>query len=151
MWQIQWMLSLIPDSIFVWFTYILFYAGAGLYAASKLIKWFPIISRYKLLSEISGVVLLVVGAYFYGSYGTELAYREKVKDLEAKIAASEEKSKEANSIIQEKIVTKVKQITVFRDRIKTEIVEKEKILDAQCTVPPEALAILNQAAKGPQK
>lgn len=151
MWQLQWMLSLIPDSIFVWFTYILFYAGVGLYVASKLIKWFPIISRYKLLSEVSGVVLLVVGAYFYGSYGTELAYREKVKDLEAKIAASEEKSKEANSVIRDKIVTKVKEITVFRDRIKTEIVEKEKIIDAQCKVPAEALEILNQAAKGPQK
>jgi hypothetical protein len=151
MWQLQWMLSLIPDSIFVWFTYILFYAGAGLYAISKLIKWFPVISRYKLLSEISGVVLLVVGSYLYGAYGTELAYREKVKELEAKIAASEEKSKEANSIIKEKIVTKVKEITVFRDRIKTEIVEKEKIIDAQCKVPAEALDILNRAAKGSEK
>lgn len=151
MWQLQWMLSLIPDSVFVWFTYILFYAGVGLYVVSKLIKWFPIISRYKLLSEVSGVVLLVAGSYFYGSYGTELAYREKIKDLEAKVAASEEKSKEANSVIQQKIVTKVKEITVFRDRIKTEIIEKEKIIDAQCTVPPEALELLNRAAKGSQK
>lgn len=151
MWQLQWMLSLIPDSIFVWFTYILFCAGAGLYVVSKLIKWFPIISQYKLLAELAGVVLLVVGSYLYGAYGTELAYREKVKELEAKIAASEEKSKEANSVIKEKIITKVKEIKVFQDRIKEIIVEKEKIIDAQCTVPVEALEILNRAAQGPQK
>jgi len=115
MWQLQWMLSLIPDSIFVWF------------------------------------ILLVVGSYLYGAYGTELAYRERVKELEAKIAASEEQSKQANSVIREKIITKVKEIKVFQDRIKEIIVEKEKIIDAQCTVPVEALDILNRAAKGPEK
>lgn len=151
MWQIQWMLGLIPDSVFIWITYLLFSAGFVLYIVSKLIKWFPIINRYKLLSEIVGVVLLVVGAYLYGSYGTEMAWRDKVKELEAKVAESEAKSKTANSVIQEKIVTKVKEIKVFQDRIKEVIVEKEKIIDAQCKVPVEALDILNQAAKGSQK
>ncbi len=151
MWQIQWMLGLIPDSVFIWITYLLFSTGLVLYIASKLIKWFPIISRYKLLSEVVGVVLLVVGAYIYGAYGTEMAWREKVKELEAKVAESEAKSKTANSVIQEKIVTKVKEIKVFQDRIKEVIVEKEKIIDAQCKVPVEALDILNQAAKGSQK
>jgi hypothetical protein len=151
MWQIQWMLGLIPDSVFIWITYLLFSTGLVLYIASKLIKWFPIISRYKLLSEVVGVVLLVVGAYIYGAYGTEMAWREKVKELEAKVAESEAKSKTANSVIQEKIVTKVKEIKVFQDRIKEVIVEKEKIIDAQCRVPKEALDILNQAAKGSQK
>jgi hypothetical protein len=151
MWQIQWMLGLIPDSVFIWITYLLFSTGLVLYIASKLIKWFPIISRYKLLSEVVGVVLLVVGAYIYGAYGTEMAWREKVKELEAKVAESEAKSKTANSVIQEKIVTKVKEIKVFQDRIKEVIVEKEKIIDAQCKVPDEALDILNQAAKGSQK
>ncbi len=151
MWQIQWMLGLIPDSVFIWITYLLFSTGLVLYIASKLIKWFPIISRYKLLSEVVGVVLLVVGAYIYGAYGTEMSWREKVKELEAKVAESEAKSKTANSVIQEKIVTKVKEIKVFQDRIKEVIVEKEKIIDAQCRVPDEALDILNQAAKGSQK
>jgi hypothetical protein len=151
MWQVQWMLGLIPDSIFIWITYLLFSTGLVLYIASKLIKWFPVISRYKLLSEVVGVVLLVVGAYIYGAYGTEMVWREKVRELEAKVAESEAKSKTANSVIQEKIVTKVKEIKVFQDRIKEVIVEKEKIIDAQCRVPDEALDILNQAARGSQK
>ena len=145
------MFSLIPDSFFIWNTYALFVSGLALYVASKLVAWLPLISRYKLPAELLGVVLLVVGAYFYGGYGTEKVWRERVAELEAKVAESEAKSKTANSVIQEKIVTKVKEIKVFQDRIKEVIVEKEKIIDAQCKVPPEALAILNQAAKGSQK
>jgi hypothetical protein len=73
-------------------------------------------------------------------------WRERVKDLEAKVAKAEEESKSANSVIQTKIVEKVKTIKVFQDRIKEVIVEKEKIIDAQCKVPQEALDILNSSA-----
>ena len=151
MWQISYMFSLIPDSFFIWITYALFVSGVALYVASKLVAWLPLISRYKLPAELLGVILLVVGAYFYGGYGTEKVWRERVKELEEKVAASEAKSKQANSVIQEKIVTKVKEIKVFQDRIKEVIVEKEKIIDAQCKVPQEALDILNASAKGLQK
>ncbi len=147
MWQIGWMVSLIPDSIFLWITYFLMALGFGLYIVSKLVAWLPIISRYKTPAEILGVIILVVGSYLFGSHGTEMVWRERVKELEAKVAKAEEESKQANSKIQEKIVTKVKEIKVFQDRIKEVIVEKEKIIDAQCKVPQEALDILNSSAQ----
>lgn len=147
MWQIGWMISLIPDSIFLWITYFLMTVGLGLYILSKLVAWLPVISRYKTPSEIIGVLVLVVGSYLFGSHGTEMVWRQKVKDLEEKVAKAEEQSKQTNSVIQTKIVTKVKEIKVFQDRIKEVIVEKEKIIDAQCKVPDEALEILNASAK----
>lgn len=121
--------------------------GFGLYVVSKLVAWLPIISRYKTPAEILGVVVLVIGSYLFGSHGTEMVWRERVKELEAKVAKAEEEAKQANSVIKEKIVTKVKEIKVFQDRIKEVIVEKEKIIDAQCTVPQEALDILNSSAQ----
>lgn len=151
MWQFNWLLSFIPDSIFIYVTYILMGLGLTLYIASKLVAWLPIISRYKTPAEIIGVVLLVAGAYVFGSYGTEMAWRERVKELEEKVAKAEAESKKTNIIIKEKIVTKVKEIMVFQDKIKEVIVEKEKIIDAQCKVPSEAVAILNEAAKGVKK
>lgn len=147
MWQIGWMVSLIPDSIFIWITYFLMSAGLGLYVLSKLVAWLPVISRYKTPAEILGVIILVIGSYLFGSHGTEMAWRQKVKDLEEKVAKAEEQSKQTNSIIQTKIVTKVKEIKVFQDRIKEVIIEKEKIIDAQCKVPDEALEILNSSAQ----
>lgn len=151
MWQLNWLLSFIPDSIFIYITYVLMGLGLALYIASKLIAWLPIISSYKTPSEIIGVILLVAGAYIFGSYGTEMAWRERVKELEEKVARAEEESKKTNSVIQEKIVTKVKEIMVFQDKIKEVIVEKEKIIDAQCKVSPEAVAILNDSARGAKK
>jgi hypothetical protein len=71
-----------------------------------------------------------------------------VRELEEKVAIAEQKSKETNVIIKEKIVNKIKEIKVYQDRIKEVIIEKEKIIDAQCTVPDEALEILNDSAKG---
>lgn len=147
MWQISWMVSLIPDSIFIWITYFLMTLGLGLYILSKLVAWLPIISKYKTPSEILGVLVLVIGSYLFGSHGTEMVWRQKVKDLEEKVAKAEEQSKQTNSVIQTKIVTKVKEIKVFQDRIKEVIVEKEKIIDAQCKVPDEALEILNASAQ----
>lgn len=148
MWQISYMFSLIPDSFFIWITYLLFGVGLTLYVASKLVAWMPFINRYKLLAEILGVILLVLGSYFYGGYATEKVWRERVKELEDKVAKAEAESKQVNEVIKEKIVTKVKEIKIFQDRIKEVIVEKEKIIDAQCKVPQEALDILNESAKG---
>lgn len=148
MWLTGWMLSFIPDTFFLWLSYTLVGVGVALYVISKLIKWLPLISRYKFPAEILGVLILTIGAYVLGSYGTEMVWRERVRVLEEKIKVAEEKSKQANVIIKEKIVTQVKEIKVFQDRIKEVIVEKEKIIDAQCKVPQEALDILNQSARG---
>lgn len=151
MWQINWLMSFVPDSVFIWITYILMGVGLAFYVASKLVAWLPIISRYKTPAEVLGVVLLVVGAYVFGSYGTEMAWRARVKELEEKVAKAEAEAKVTNSKIQTKIVERVKEIKVFQDRLKEVIVEKEKTIDAQCKVSPDAVEILNIAAKGAKK
>lgn len=148
MWQFSYMLGLIPDSFFVWVTYVLFGLGLILYIASKLVSIIPIINQYKLPAEIIGIILLVLGAYMYGGYGTEKMWRERVAAAEEKIKIAEQQAINANSKIQTRIVERVKEIKVFQDRIREVIVEKEKVIDAQCKVAPEAIDILNTAAKG---
>lgn len=78
-----------------------------------------------------------------------MSWREKVAEVEAKVAAAEAKSKDANVVIQKVYVDKIKVITDTKIVIQKEIVEKEKIIDAQCVVAPDALNILNEAAKNP--
>ena len=149
--QLGWMLSLIPDSFFVWITYVLMILGAGLYVASKLVAWIPLMSQYKLPSELIGVGVLMVGVYMFGSYGTEMLWRERVRELEAKVKIAEEKSAQVNTVIKEKIVYKTKVIKQkeieYIDRIK----EVEKIIDAKCEIDPAAIDILNKAALDPTK
>ncbi len=151
MWQFQWFLSLIPESIFIWITYGLIAAGFGLYVISKLVSWIPLMSQYKLPVELIGISVLVIGVYLFGGYGVEMSWRDKVRQLEEQIKAAEEKSAQVNTVIQEKIVYKTKVIkekeVQYIDRIK----EVEKVIDAKCEVDPAAIDILNQAAEDPTK
>lgn len=151
MWLTGWMMSFIPDAFFVWVSYTLVGVGIALYVLSKVIQWLPLLSNYKFPAEILGVLLLTVGAYVFGSYGTEMIWRERVRELEEKIKISEEKSKEKNIEIRTKIVEKIKEVKVVQEVVKNIIIEKEKIIDAQCKVAPEAIDILNMAATGQLK
>ena len=148
MWQIQWVLALIPDSFFLWITYLLIAVGVGLYVASKLVTWIPLISQYKLPAELVGVVLLVAGSYLFGSHGTEMAWRERVRELEAKVKAAEEKSQQVNTVIETKIVEKIKvvkeNVYVNREIIK-EVAGKQ--LDAQCTLPKSTISLHDSASR----
>ena len=146
--QLNWMFSLIPDSFLIWVYYLLLFSGFALYIASKLIKWIPLMGQYKLPAELIGVVLLVVGSYFYGGYGTEMSWRDRVKELEAKVKAAEEQSQKVNTVIEEKIVYKTKVIKenvyVNREIIK-EVAGKQ--LDASCTLPNSTVSLHDSASR----
>ncbi len=145
------MLSFIPDAFFIWLSYGLVGLGIALYIISKLVSWIPFISKYKFPAEVIGILLLVIGSYVFGSYGTEMVWRERVRELEEKVAIAEKKSQEKNVEIRTKIVEKIKEVKVVQEVVKNIIVEKEKVIDAQCKVAPEAIDILNLAATGQLK
>jgi len=151
MWQFQWMLSFIPDSLFIWITYILMAIGAGLYVTSKLVQWIPLMGKYKLPAELIGIVVLLGGVYLFGGYGVEMSWRDKVRQLEEKVKAAETKSQEVKIQIQEKIVYRTKVVkekeTVYIDRIK----EIAKEVDAKCEVDPRVIEELNKASEDPFK
>ena len=151
MWQFQWMLSFIPDSLFIWITYGLMAIGAGLYVASNLVTWIPLMGQYKLPAELIGIVVLLGGVYLFGGYGVEMAWRDKVRVLEEKVKAAEAKSQEVKIQIQEKIVYKTKVVkekeTVYIDRIK----EIAKEVDAKCEVDSRVIDELNKASEDPFK
>jgi wobble nucleotide-excising tRNase len=102
-----------------------------------------------LILQVIGVIALGAGLYMKGGYSVEMEWRERVAELEAKVAAAEVKSKEVNTVIQEKIVTKIKKVKDVQVKLQREIVEKEKIINAECTVPLEAIELLNKAAERP--
>jgi len=146
--QIGWMLSLIPDTLFIWIYYIMLTLGVGLYIISKLVKWLPMMGQYKLPAELVGVVLLVVGAYFYGGHGVQQAWLARVQELEAKVKIAEEKSQQVNTVIETKIITKVKVIKenvyVNREIIK-EVAGKQ--LDASCSLPKSTISLHDSASR----
>jgi hypothetical protein len=148
MWQLGWIFSLIPDSLFVWLYYILLTAGVVFYVASKLVKWIPMMGQYRLPAELVGVVLLVVGAYFYGGHSVQSAWLARVAELEAKVKIAEEKSQQVNTVIETRVVEKIKvvkeNVYVNREIIK-EVAGKQ--LDAQCTLPKSTVSLHDSASR----
>jgi len=154
--QLVWMFSLLPDSIFVMLTYVIFAAGLLLYIASKMVQWIPIMAQYRVPAELVGVLCLCAGAYFFGWRGNEEHWLAKIKELEQKVAIAESRSREVNTVIETKIVTKIKVIkeTVYANKeIIREVAGAQ--LDSQCSLPQSSVVLLNSAsrnevARGPE-
>ena len=143
MWQIQWLLQMIPDGVFVWITYLLFAAGIVLYVASKLVSWIPLIGQYRLPAELVGVVALVIAAYFYGG----ISYREQIAEMKQRVRIAEERSQQINTVIETKIIEKVK-VVKQNVYITREIVRDTagRQLDAQCSLPRSTVSLHDSAS-----
>jgi len=147
--QIGWMLSLVPDSIFVWIYYLLTIAGFSLYIGSKLVKWIPFMGQYKLPAELVGVVLLIGGAYLFGGHGVQQAWLARVKELEDKLQVAEQQSQKVNTIIQTKVVERVKIVEKKVEVVKKEIEIQKEVINAECKINDVAVELYNKAISDP--
>lgn len=147
MWQLTWMLSLLPN----WFWSLVLVVGVLAVLAAWVLKFVPFVSTYRLPIQVGGILALVVGVYFQGVIANEAKWEARVKELEAKLAVAEEESKKTNTVIKEKIVKqkeyvkgKTEYITKYIDK---EVVKKEEIIKyvETCPVPKELIELHNQA------
>jgi hypothetical protein len=140
------MLSFIPDALLHLVVIGITFAGLGIYALSFFTRFIPPLIPYSGIARIVGTVLIIAGIYFYGSYSTEMSWRNKVAELEEKVKISEAKSKTANVEIQTVYRDKVKIVKETQVVIQERIKEVEKRIDSQCTIDTEVIKILNDAA-----
>ena len=161
--QVAWIVGLIPDAVLSGLYWLIIAAGVTGVLAGWLGKWIPFYGNYVKILQPIGIVLLVLGVWLRGGYDTEMTWRAKVAEAEARVAVAEQKSQETNTVIEQKVVEKTKvikgkteYITQYLDR---EVVKKEEIIKyiEQCPVPKEIIDIhnqaadLNKAAGGPKK
>lgn len=156
MWQFEWMLSLIPDSLLIWIYYAFIIAGLTCYIGSKFFKRFPFkyipfLGQYPTLAELGGVALLCLGSFLYGGYVVETAWHNRVKDIEAKVEEVKKESDEANTKLEAKRKEKQKVRVEYYTTVQERIVEKEKLIDAECKIDPIVLKLHNAAAANPAK
>ena len=148
MWQIMWLLNLMPD----WFYHLIVIVSIlGLIVASVL-KFVPFVSTYRLPIQVISALLLVFGVWMEGGIVNEAKWEARVRELEDKVKIAEEKSKEKNVEIQEKVITQTKvvkekgrDIIQYIDR---EVVKKEEIVKfiENCPIPKDIIDAHNAAA-----
>lgn len=150
-------LHLLPDTVILWVCNGLLLVGIALTVLAFFIKSIPFINQYQIPAQILGIALLVSGVYFRGGYAVEQEWRERVAQVQAKVAAAEQLSKEETIKIVEKVVEKTKIVrTRGTDIIK--YVDREVIkYDVKfapggvCEIPQEFITAYNRAAEVPSK
>ena len=151
MWQFQWILSFIPDNFLIWVYYILLASGIALYIASKLVKLIPFMGQYKLPAELIGITVLAGACWLLGGYSVEMVWRAKAEELQAKINAAEAKSQQVNTVIQTKIVERVKVVEKKVEVVRTQIERDKEAINAECKVSDIAVKDYNQAIAEPEE
>jgi hypothetical protein len=147
--QFQWMFSLVPDSFVVWIYYLFTIVGLALYIGSKLVNLIPFMGQYKLPAEIGGVVVLVATAYLLGGFNAGAEIRERIKEMQDKVAIAEAKSKEVNTVIETKVVERVKIVEKKVEVVRTLIEKDKEAINAECKVPEIAVIDYNKAVADP--
>ncbi len=148
------MLSFVPDSFLLWVVNTILIAGAigtffTFFILHRVVRWLPAIAPYHLILQIVSIVLLIVGVYFKGGVGVEMEWREKLRVAEERARIAEEQGKQVNkeivTVYKDRVKVVKENVVIYQDKIK----EIEKIINQECKVVPEAIDILNEAAKPP--
>ena len=131
-------------------------AGILLTTVAFFIKNIPVINQYRIPAQVLGIALLVVGVYWRGGYAIEMEWRARVAEVEAKVAAAEAQSKEANETIKTKVVTKI-QIVKTRGAEQIKYIDREIVKydekfakGGACEIPQEFIKAHNSAAEAPK-
>ena len=109
-------------------------------------------STYSRPIRIVGILVLLLSVWFEGAMSNEQKWQNEIKDLKEKLEVAENRSKEENIKIEEKIVTKTKVIKQKGDEIikyiDREIVKNNEIIKyvENCPLPKEVIEIHNSAA-----
>ena len=149
-------LHFLPDALILWICNIVLLAGIALTVAAFFIQRIPIINQYRTPAQVLGIALLVLGVYWRGGYAIEQEWRERVAEVEARVAAAETKSAEENTKIVTKVVTKT-QVIKTRGETITKYIDREIVRydekfapGGQCEIPQEFIKAHNSAAEAPK-
>lgn len=148
----MWLLHFLPDSFIQFIVHTILLAGVvgsflSFFIVNRVLRAFPFLSSYVTMAQIISAVLLALGVYFEGGYSAEMQWRERVHEMEAKVAQAEQQAKDATDKLDAKSVNKVKAIREKQVVVKQYITREVTKYDATCKIPSEVVKAHNAAAK----
>ena len=143
----MWFLSFIPDGMLKLVVHGLVFAGLFLTFGGSFLKDIPVISPYVMIAKQIGIVMFVVGVFFEGGYATEVAYRTRIAEMQAKIKEAEIKSAQVNESLT---VELNKTRSEIKDKVKQnakEIQAQRQKIDADCRLSDTAWMLYNSSVE----
>lgn len=142
MWQITWMLSFLPD----WFWSLLLILGILALLATWVLKFVPFFKTHSLVLKVSGIIAIIVAVWFLGAASNEEKWKQRVAEVEKKLAEAEKKSKEVTVKVETRVQTRTQVVKEKGDEI-VKYVDREIVkYDNTCKIPNEVVKALNDAA-----
>ena len=141
------LLHLLPSSFLLWIINVLLAVGLIGLLVGFFIRFIPFINIYRTPILIASTIIFCIGLYWKGGYSVEQDWRERVEQLEGQVKQAEKQSVKANTVIKKVYVDRVKVIKQDVVVVQEKIKEIEKLIDKDCKIAPEAVQLLNQAAK----
>ena len=133
MWILQWL----PN----WFFYAILIAGlAGL----MLSRFVP--ALYRSVVQAAALAAFVFGVFMSGSIYDNEAWKERVREMEDKVAKAEQQSKEANAAIDSKMEQFQKVQAEKKSYMQNFISQEVVKYNESCVIPVEFIEIVNKAA-----
>lgn len=147
--MLSWMLDLALSNIPTWAWLAGAIGSLAVFLLSGILSHFPAVGIYaKIIKPISGLLTLVC-VFMYGGAGVQAMWEEKARLAQEAADQAALASAEANKKLDAERRKKQQVITQYIDRVKETIVVQKEVIDAKCEVPPEAVIILNDAARNP--
>jgi hypothetical protein len=143
----MWFLSFIPDWILQWAIHGLVILGLVLTFIGSLVRFIPVIQPYAMVGRQLGIVLLVVGVFFEGGYATEMSYRARIAEMQAKIKEAEIKSAKVNEKLAAEVSKNKVLIKEKVNRNAKDIEAKREAINAECKLSDDAWVLYNRAVE----
>jgi hypothetical protein len=148
----MWILHFFSDGLLQFITHAVLVAGiVGCFLTfavlNRVLLVLPMLAPYYQAARAVSVVLLVGGIYLEGGLAAESQWRERVREMEQKVALAQQQSEAAN----EKLAAGGKQkVKIIRERgqiIKQYVDREVTRYDATCVIPDGVVRAHNAAAR----
>ena len=147
MWQLSWILSLIPEWILVTLIHGTVVVGLVLTFCGGLLKFIPVINPYAAIVKQIGILLLVIGVFFEGGLAVEQSYRARIAEMQAKIKEAEIQSAKANEKLAYEVSKNKELIKEKVNRNAKDIEAKREAINAECKLSDDAWVLYNRAVE----
>jgi hypothetical protein len=148
----MWILHFLPESLILFVTTLLLLAGIVI----TTISFLPMLAQYRTPTQVLGIALLVAGVYLRGGLSIEMEWRERVAEMEQKVAEAQAESQKVTKTVQTQVVTKTQVIRTRGEDI-VKYVDREVVkynekfaTGGACEIPQEFIKAHNSAAEAPK-
>ena len=140
------LLNFIPDGLLTWLIHIVVAIGFVLQFAG-LVKNIPGVTPYAIVAKQIGVLVLCVGLFLEGDMYAERSTQERIKDMQAKIAAAEQESKDTNKKLNDALTNNRNLIKDEVSKNARDIEAKRQSINSGCSITNDAWVLYNRAVE----